>query len=127
MGINIGSFLSKRAMLSPRREGMVCDKVRLTFDQMNRQANRLAHALQRMGIKQGDRVGLLAFNEAEFYDLFFGLGKIGAILVPINYRLAGPEIAYILNDCGAKVFVFGKEFARPGKIKDRSPRASWSA
>ncbi len=43
--------------------------------------------------------------------MYFGLGKIGAILVPINHRLAGPEIEYILSDCEAKVLVFGKEFA----------------
>jgi len=111
MGINIGSFLTKRARLSPRREGLVCNELRLTFEQMNRRANRLAHAMQRLGVKRGDRVGLLALNEPEYFDLLFGLGKIGAILVPVNYRLAGPEMAYILSDCGAKVFVFGKEYA----------------
>ena len=53
---------------------------------------------------------MLALNEPEYYDMLFGLGKIGATLVPVNYRLAGPEIAFILSDCGARVFVFGKDF-----------------
>jgi acyl-CoA synthetase (AMP-forming)/AMP-acid ligase II len=102
--------LTKRAYLSPNQEGLVCEQVRRTFRQLNEQANRLAHAMRALGVGQGDRVALLALNEPEYYDLFFGLGKIGAVLVPVNYRLAGPEMAYILNDCGAKVFVFGKEY-----------------
>jgi fatty-acyl-CoA synthase len=110
MPINIGDFLTKRAGLSPDREGLVCEKVRRTFRQLNARANRLANAMTALGVGHGDRVALLALNEPEYYDLLFGLGKIGAVLVPVNYRLAGPELAYILNDCGAKVFVFGKEY-----------------
>ena len=64
-----------------------------------------------LGVGHGDRVGMLALNEPEYFDLYFGLAKIGAILVPINYRLAGPEIQYILSDCAAKVFVFGHDYA----------------
>jgi len=110
MQINIGNFLTKRAYLSPNQEGLVCEQVRRTFRQLNDQANRLARAMRALGVKRGDRVALLALNEPEYYDMFFGLGKIGAVLVPINYRLAGPEMAYILKDAGATVFVFGKEY-----------------
>ena len=63
-----------------------------------------------LGVGHGDRVALLALNEPEYFDMLFGLGKIAAILVPINYRLAGPEIEFILSDCEARVFVFGEEF-----------------
>jgi len=110
MAINIGEFLTKRAILSPRREGLVCNELRMTFEQMNSRANQLAAAMQRLGIGKGDRVALLALNEPEYYDMLFGLGKIGAVLVPVNYRLAAPEVSYILSDCGAKVLVFSKEY-----------------
>ncbi len=110
MTINIGEFLTKRARLSPKQEGLVCNDLRMTFEQMNWRANQLAHAMQRLGVGPGDRVALFALNEPEYYDLLFGLGKIGAILVPVNYRLAAPEIVYILSDCGAKVLVFSKEY-----------------
>jgi acyl-CoA synthetase (AMP-forming)/AMP-acid ligase II len=110
MKINIGEFLTKRSFLTPEREGMVCEKVRRTYRQLNERANRLANAMKAMGVGHGDRVALLALNEPEYYDLYFGLGKIGAVLVPINYRLAGPEIQFILSDCAPKVFVFGKEY-----------------
>ncbi|MFA5786931.1 MAG: long-chain fatty acid--CoA ligase [Actinomycetota bacterium] len=111
MSVNIGALLAKRALLSPGKEAVVCEGVRRTWVECNARANRLAHAMQKLGVKRGDTVGLLALNEAEFLDMYYGLGKIGAILVPVNYRLAAPEISYILNDCGAKVFIFGKEYA----------------
>ena len=110
MKINIGEFLTKRSFLTPDREGLVCEKVRRTYKELNERANRLANAMKALGVGHGDRVGLLALNEPEFYDMYFGLGKIGAILVPVNYRLAGPEIQFILSDCSANVFIFGKEY-----------------
>jgi acyl-CoA synthetase (AMP-forming)/AMP-acid ligase II len=111
MRINVGGLLTKRAAITPGREGLVCEGVRRTYRQLNDRANRLANAMRTMGVAHGDRVALLALNEPEYFDMYFGLGKIGAILVPINHRLAGPEIQYILSDCGAKVLAFGKEFA----------------
>ncbi len=111
MKMNIGGFLHKRAQLTPRKEALVQGDVRLTWDQMNRKCNRFVHAITDLGIGYGDRVAILALNEPEYFDLYFGLGKIGAIMVPINHRLAGPEIEYIVKDCGAKVLVFGAEFA----------------
>jgi fatty-acyl-CoA synthase len=110
MKINIGAFLTKRSYLTPEREGLVCEKVRRTYRELNEKANRLANAMKALGVGHGDRVALLALNEPEYYDMYFGLGKIGAVLVPVNYRLAGPEIQFILSDCAAKVFVFGKEY-----------------
>ncbi|MFO8085745.1 MAG: long-chain fatty acid--CoA ligase [Desulfobacterales bacterium] len=106
---NIGWFLTKRAGLSPKKEALVLGDARLTWEQLNERSNKLASAMAGLGVKAGDRVALLALNEVEFFDLYFGLGKIGAILVPINHRLAGPEIEYILDDCQAKVLVFGAE------------------
>jgi fatty-acyl-CoA synthase len=110
MDMNIGYLLTRRALLSPEKEGLVCGPTRLTFWEMNDRANRLANTMLGLGVKKGDRVGLLALNDVEYYDMLFGLGKIGAILVPINYRLAGPEMKFILSDCGAKLCVFGPEY-----------------
>lgn len=111
MRINIGGLLTKRAAMTPDREGLVCEDIRRTYKKLNDRANRLANAMKALGVNHGDRVGILALNEPEYFDMYFGLGKIGAILVPVNHRLAGPEIEYILSDCEAKVLVFGKEFA----------------
>ena len=95
MEINIGYFLYKRAMLSPKQEALVVGDVRYTYRELNERSNRLANAMKKMGIGRGDRIALLALNEPEYLELYFGLGKIGAQLVPINHRLAAPEVAYI--------------------------------
>jgi acyl-CoA synthetase (AMP-forming)/AMP-acid ligase II len=110
MALNIGYFLTKRAILSPKKEALVCEDIRMTWPEINARANRLAHVMRKLGVGHGDRVGMLAFNEIEYYEMLFGLGKIGAILVPLNYRLAGPELEYIISDCTAHVLVFGKEY-----------------
>jgi fatty-acyl-CoA synthase len=110
MNVNIGEFMTRRALLTPHREGLVCEGVRRSYQELNERANRFAHAMLRLGVGAGDRVAILALNEPEYFDVLFGLGKIGATLVPVNHRLAGPEIAFILSDCGARVLVFGKEF-----------------
>ena len=110
MDVNIGEFMRKRALLTPSGEGLVCENVRRSYRELNERANRFANAMLRLGVGRGDRVAMLALNEPEYYDMFFGLGKIAAILVPINYRLAGPEIEFILSDSEARVFVFGEDF-----------------
>jgi acyl-CoA synthetase (AMP-forming)/AMP-acid ligase II len=110
MNVNIGEFMTRRALITPEREGLVCEDIRRSFRELNERANRFANAMLRLGVGCGDRVALLALSEPEYYDMLFGLGKIGAILVPVNYRLAGPEIAFILSDSGARVLVFGRDF-----------------
>jgi len=122
MKVNVGELLTKRALITPDREALVCEDIRVTFLEMNERANRLANALKNLGVGHGDRVSMLAFNEPEYYDMLFGLGKIGAILVPINYRLAGPEMQFILSDCEPKVMVFGQEYAEiVGSIRKDLP------
>jgi acyl-CoA synthetase (AMP-forming)/AMP-acid ligase II len=109
MRVNVGSFLTERARINPDAEGLVCGDTRRSFGELNQRANRLAQAMLAFGLRPGERVAALAYNEAEYYDLFFGLGKMGAVLTPINYRLAGPEAAFIVNDCSARVLVVSPE------------------
>ena len=124
MGVNVGDFLTRRARLTPYLEGLVCDDIRRTFADLNTRANQLARAMQKLGVQAGERVAVLALNEPQYFDLFFGLGKMGAVLVPVNYRLAGPEIQYIVSDSGAKVLVFGKEYAETvDSIRSEIPAA----
>jgi len=122
MKMNIGAFLTKRAALSPKKEALVLGDARYNYTELNQRCNRFVNSIVQMGIGFGDRVAILALNEPEFFDLYFGLGKIGAIMVPINHRLAGPEVQYILNDCQASVLIFGQEFASVVEsIKDEIP------
>jgi O-succinylbenzoate-CoA ligase len=110
---NIGSMLRQRATVSPRLEAYVepSTNVRMNYAEMNALANRCANVLTSLGIGEGDRVGLLMPNSVEFCCLFYGAAKIGAVAVPLNTRLAAPELDFILSDSGSKVVIYGQASA----------------
>jgi len=106
---NIGNLLRKRAYMHPEKEAFV-DLVsgeRFSYAEYNKRTNRAANALLSLGVGKGDRVALLLQNGNDFMELFFAIAKIGAICVPLNWRLAAEELAYILKDSGACTLVFG--------------------
>jgi acyl-CoA synthetase (AMP-forming)/AMP-acid ligase II len=110
---NIGLLLAKRAFLSPHLEATVEPTVggrRLTFTELNARCNRVANALRLQGVRKGDRVGLLMMNGAEFIETFFAVAKIGAVNVPINWRLVPDELEFILKDSGTTVLISSPEF-----------------
>ncbi len=111
MQTNIGLFLAKRARLEPDKIGLIFKEREITYRDWNERASRAAHGFASLGVKPGDRVGLLVMNSPEFLECFFGLAKIGAIIVPINWRLAPPEITFIANDAGISALAYGPEFA----------------
>ena len=109
---NIGHFVSKRARLSPGLEAFVdadTDR-RFTFAELNDRVNRTAHVLEAAGVERGDRVGLLMMNSVEFEETFFAVAKLGAVVVPLNWRLVPDELTFILSDAGTSTLVFGSEF-----------------
>ena len=110
---NLGLFLSKRAFLTPNREAYVGSHsdLRLTFAQLNARSNRLGNALVAAGIEKGERVGLLLMNSAEFMEAYFALAKVGAVVVPLNWRLVADELEFILKDSGTTRLIFDDEFA----------------
>ncbi len=109
---NLGGFLTKRAFLNPDRDAYV-DSVsgeRLSFSALNRRSNQLANQMLAGGLQKGDRVGLLLMNSAEFMESYFALAKIGAVVVPLNWRLVADELEFILKDSGTRRLIFGSEF-----------------
>ncbi|MGD2156979.1 MAG: AMP-binding protein, partial [Anaerolineales bacterium] len=83
-----------------------------TYHQLNQRANRLASFLRNeLGIRQGERVSILAQNGSDYYEALFGCGKMGAVLNTLNWRLAVPELEYILNDCAPRVLIYETAFA----------------
>ncbi len=92
----IGDPLARRALYSPDQPALVDATVdpprRFTYAQLNARANRLASALRTRSIARGDRVAIVAYDGIAFYDLFFACGKLGAILVPLNWRLHPREL-----------------------------------
>lgn len=106
----IGKVLAQRALITPDREALIFNDRTFTFQELNQRSNKTANALLDLGVKQGDRIGLLMFNSNEFVETYFAASKIGAVLVPLNVRLAAPEMDFILNDCGVSEFFFGSAF-----------------
>ena len=82
-----------------------------TYAQLDSRIGQLTAALAVLGIAKGDRVALLAPNCAEYFELQFTCGRLGAILLPLNWRLAVPELEYILGDSTPKLLVHDKAFA----------------
>jgi O-succinylbenzoate-CoA ligase len=108
---NLGLFLQKRAQLSPRLEALVEVERgrRLGYAELEARANRAAHALAAQGVRPGDRVALLLMNGAEYLECYFALAKLGAVMVPLNWRLVPDELAFIVRDSGARVLVHDAE------------------
>lgn len=106
-------WLERRDELTPDKTAIidVHSNRSFTYREFNRRANRLANAWQDVwGIKKGDRIGILAKNGPEYLEALFAVAKIGAILVPINIRLAGPELSYIINDSEPKGIILDTEY-----------------
>jgi fatty-acyl-CoA synthase len=89
---------------------IVCDDRRFTYAEFAERAGRLGGALRELGVEAGDRVAFLSSNCHRLLEAYYGVLEAGAVLLPLNIRLAAPELAYILNDSEAKVLFFEKQF-----------------
>jgi fatty-acyl-CoA synthase len=108
----IGYQLSINAHRRPDATAVVFGERRLDYTTLNERACRAANALLAEGIEQGDRVAILARNCDTFMVLFFAAAKIGAVFVPVNFRLAAPEIGRIIAGCRPKLVFCGTSMAR---------------
>ena len=91
-----------------------------TYAQLDKRIDQLAGALASRGIGKGDRIALLAPNCAEYFELQFACGRLGAIMLPFNWRLTVPELEYILSDAAPKLLVHDKAFAQQAKALAKS-------
>lgn len=98
------------ARLTPHKLGARDSQRSRTFSKWNECADRLADGLLGAGLKIGDRVGLLAYNCLEWMEIYVALTRADRVAVPVNFRLTGPEIAYILNDAEVSAVIAGSEF-----------------
>ena len=81
-----------------------------SFAELDRNTNRVANALKALGVRAGERIAYLGKNSDVFFELLFGAIKAKVVMAPINWRLAGPEVAFIVEDCKAPVLFVGPEF-----------------
>src|SRR2546427_637338 len=96
-------FARRARKLYGEREALVDGELRLTYAQFFDRIDRWSTALQRLGIQQGDRVAYLAPNTRAQLESFYAVPQIGAVLVPLNYRLTADDFVYLINHSGARV------------------------
>ncbi|UZQ54772.1 AMP-binding protein [Trichothermofontia sichuanensis B231] len=101
----VQEFLEQSAARLPHKVALICNKQRLTFEEIDKQANRLANALQAQGLERSDRVALYLPNCVELVIAIFAALKAGGIFVPISYTTKQQKLTYILNNCQAKILI----------------------
>lgn len=99
--IGMGQWFTERALRDGQRKALTYEGETWTYADMLARVDRMAGALQAGGVQLGQRVAYLGFNHPMFFVTLFACSKIGAIFVPLNFRLAGAELEYIVNDAGA--------------------------
>lgn len=102
--LNLAVLLEDSARAVPERLAVICGGARLTYAEVNQKASQVAHGLAQLGIKKGDKIALSCPNLPFFPIIYYGILKIGAVVVPLNILLKGREIAYHLQDSDAKAF-----------------------
>ncbi|MFF1545669.1 long-chain fatty acid--CoA ligase [Streptomyces sp. NPDC058291] len=107
----LGSWPARRARKTPHRTALVHGGRSTDYRTLHTRTNRLAHALRARGVRRGDRIAYLGPNHPAYLETLFAAGVLGAVFVPLNTRLAAPEIAYQLADSGARALVHGPSHA----------------
>ncbi len=93
-----------------------------SFAEFDVKTNKVANALMAMGLKKGDRIAYLGKNSDIYFELLLGAIKAGVVMAPVNWRLAGPEVAFIVEDCKAPVLFVGPAFiTQVRQIRDKLP------
>ncbi len=108
--MNTTDFLSIATAICPDRVAIVFEQKRYTFSQLNERANRLANALLNLGVKKGDRVAILQVNCNQCVEAYFATAKLGAIYVPLNFRVKGNELTYMLNSSETNTLLIGERY-----------------
>ena len=105
----VADMIRHHASATPDAPACILGPRSVTFAELHERSSRAAQALRAAGVGEGDRIAILDKNGLEYFDLVFAAAKLNAVLVAVNWRLAPPEAAFIVNDSRAKVLVVGEE------------------
>jgi O-succinylbenzoate-CoA ligase len=107
----VDEILNRSARRFPKKVAIIDGNVRMTYSQIHSRVDNLAGWFQSKGIKKGEKVAILLYNSIEFTECFFALAKIGAVAVPVNFRLQKLELEYILGNSEVKMLIAHNDFA----------------
>ena len=108
--MNTTDFLSIATAICPERDCVVFEGKRFTYAKINDRVNQLAHALDALGVKKGDRVGMLAVNGNHHVEAYFATAKLGGIFVPLNYRARAEELEHMIDRAEIKALLVGSRY-----------------
>jgi long-chain acyl-CoA synthetase len=119
--MNIAQGLAHATKVHGNRPAICCGAIRCTWQEFDRRIDSLARGLASLGVGRGDRVAVLMLNCHRYLELYYACARMGAVIVPVNIRLALPEIAFILNDSEATLLLVDQTFASVASQRDRFP------
>ncbi len=122
----IGSWTARRARMSPNRIAATHEERDMTYATLHERAARVAQALRAAGVGHGDRVAYIGANHPAFLEMLFGTAQLGAIFVPLSWRLEIPELAAIVADCTPRVLVAGPGEAARGEQLGKTGIQVWT-
>ena len=103
--MNILQGLTHATKIAGTHQAIVCGDHRYTWNEFDQRTDALARGLASLGIQRGDRIAIIMLNCHRYLELYYACARMGAVIVPLNIRLARPEIVFILNDSETKVLV----------------------
>ncbi|MDA2891811.1 long-chain-fatty-acid--CoA ligase [Mycolicibacterium sp. BiH015] len=110
MFCNLADVVRRHGRERPDAHALIVGDAAISYAELDDRTNRAAQAFAGAGVGVGDRVAFVERNGVEFFDVTFALAKLGAVGVPVNWRLAPPEMRHVIADSGASVVVVGQEF-----------------
>ncbi len=113
--LTVYDLFVRNACIYPDQTAIVQNDIRISYKQLLTRVDGLAAGLTAAGIQKGDRIGVLAYNDLRFFDMFGAAAAVGAIVVPINWRLSMDEIRHILTDCSPKLLCVDKTHEDRGR------------
>lgn len=116
----MASALNRALLVAPEREAVVCEDRRYSYAELGERCRRLAGALDAMGLQRGDRVAVVGLNSERYLELYLTIPSAGYVLVPLNRRLAEPEMRYQLEDSGTRVLFCDRDLAGLGDAVERT-------
>jgi len=108
--LTISGVLQRARVLFPQRVAVRTSGAELTYSELADRVGQLAQGLRSLGAKRGDRIAILDVNSSQYLEAYYATAQMGAILVPLNSRLAADEITYALEDSGACILLYGARF-----------------
>ena len=110
--MNLGQQFKVNARKYKNKTALKDHARRFSYAQTNRRVNRLAHGLLGLGLRKGDKIAVFMDNCIEIIEVYLATAKTGIIIVPVNFRLVGPEAAYIIDNADAKAMIVEAQFTK---------------